>query len=79
MGNDNDSSYNNRRSASNVYKLCGDITSYFLLFLVIAAIIDFSVIAITNDDDGVQKSMGEEEKMWNMIYLVSIAISSKAL
>ena len=32
MGNDNASSYNNKRSASSVYKLCGDITSYFLLF-----------------------------------------------
>lgn len=34
MGNDNDSSYNNRRSAKSVYKLCGDITSYFLLLIM---------------------------------------------
>lgn len=33
MGNDNDSSYNNRRSANSVYKLCGDITSYFRLLI----------------------------------------------
>jgi hypothetical protein len=34
MGSDSDSSYNKRRSANSVYKLCGDITSYFLLLIV---------------------------------------------
>lgn len=33
VGNDSDSSYNNKRSAKSVYKLCGDITSYFLLLI----------------------------------------------
>lgn len=34
MGNESDSSYSKRRSANSVYKLCGDITSYFLLLIV---------------------------------------------
>lgn len=31
VGNDKDSSYISNRSASRVYKLCGDITSYLRL------------------------------------------------